>query len=441
MKSRFVKGNRMKPHKRVDWARLDNASRIFPAVRSSKDTKVFRLSCELYEPVVPETLQQALQKTMEGFPLFRSVLRHGVFWYYLEQSEIEPLVTIESKPVCAPIYEGDRRSLLFRVFYFNKRISFEVFHALTDGTGAVAFMESLVYEYLLLRSGEEGGKIPPFHAKAPVSKKMDDSFGKHFVGGGLLKRKGRPAGIRRYNKACRLKGTKTEEKRTRLLEGSMPVSALLNLAHEYGTTLTVFIAAVLIQSICEELPLREKKRPVVLSIPIDLRHFFESVTARNFFSTMYAGYYCRDPKPDLPGIIAAVSEAFQKNLTEEQLTGQLDQLVALGQNPFLRVIPLPLKDFILRIAAQITERKITSALSNLGRIVMPPELTSSIRQFSVCISARRPQITMCSYENRAVISFTSPYRESDIQRNFFRFLSGKGIEIEIAANAGERGLN
>ena len=188
----------MKQHKRVNWTRLENASRIFPAVCSSRDPKVFRLTCELNEEIIPEILQQSLDAALEDFPLFRSVLRRGVFWYYLEDSDIKPVVSEETNPVCAPIYFGDRRNLLFRVFYFGRRINFEVFHALTDGTGAILFMKTLIYEYLMLRHKEQDLRaIPLSRSKTAVSKKMNDSFREHFAGSGLLKRRRKDAGIPR----------------------------------------------------------------------------------------------------------------------------------------------------------------------------------------------------------------------------------------------------
>jgi hypothetical protein len=106
----------------------------------------------------------------------------------------------------------------------------------------------------------------------------------------------------------------------------------------------------------------------------------------------------------------------------------------LEQNPVTRVVPLPLKDIIIRIAAKKLDRHVTSNLSNIGKITMPPEFSSYIRQFSICTSARRPQITMCSFQDRLVISFTSPYQETDIQRTFFHMLSELDIPIEISSN-------
>ena len=67
----------------LKWSRLDNAAKIFPSTSSKRDPKVFRFACELCEPVDPEVLRSALDRTLEKFPPFRSVLRRGLFWYFL----------------------------------------------------------------------------------------------------------------------------------------------------------------------------------------------------------------------------------------------------------------------------------------------------------------------------------------------------------------------
>ena len=62
------------------WIRLDNASNIFLAARNDIDTKVFRLSAEMSEPIVPRFLQKALDGIYDEYPLFHSTLRRGYFW-------------------------------------------------------------------------------------------------------------------------------------------------------------------------------------------------------------------------------------------------------------------------------------------------------------------------------------------------------------------------
>lgn len=421
----------MRQEKKVKWARLDNASKIFPSTSNNRDTKVFRLACELYEDVDPSILQQALNMSLESFPLFRSVLRSGVFWYYFETSDIEPVVLKESTPVCAPIYDKDRRNLLFRLFYFNKRINLEIFHALTDGSGVIWFMETLIYYYMTIRYKDVlPGEIPKINYKASISQKMDDSFEKNYTqkGKSLMKTK------LEHVKAYHVRGTRVDESRTKLIEGAMSVKAVLNLVHQYDTTLTIFLTSLFFYSINKDMPSTLRRKPVVLSVPINLRQYFESSTARNFFSTMNITYDFGTKSSELKEIIANVSESFKKGLTKEKMNVKLDQLMALEKNPFARVIPLPLKDFTLKMGNMVNDNRLTSSISNIGRLMMPPEFEPYIHQFSICVSARRPQIVLCSYGDRLVISFTSPFQETDIQRIFFQFLTKAGIEVEVSSN-------
>lgn len=132
------------------WRKLDNAALAFPLVTDKNDTRVFRFYCQLKEKVNSEILQQALDQTMEKYPLFQAVLRKGLFWFYLEHRDIRAVVKPETEPPCSRLYIPDKKSLLFQVSYDKNRINFEVFHALTDGTGAMHFLQELVQDYLIL---------------------------------------------------------------------------------------------------------------------------------------------------------------------------------------------------------------------------------------------------------------------------------------------------
>jgi hypothetical protein len=425
---------RVKRQKEFEWTRLDNASKIFPATSNEKDTKVIRLTCELYEEVDPELLQRALDETMADFPLYRSVLRKGLFWYYLESSDIRPVVRQESEPVCAPIYVRRRNSLLFRVFYFHKRINLEIFHVLSDGTGAIWFLQSLACRYLILKHRELSPDLLADLRVSSVNKQTDDSFRRYFSGGGIFPRKDGGEAAEKRKKAYHIWGTRLPEKRIMLVEGAVSTKAVLAKAHEYHTTFTVLMASLLILSIYLEMPAFRKNRPIVLAVPINLRQFFESVTARNFFCNVNVGYDFKGNSPDFQDVVNEISASLQNNLTSTQLTCQLNRLMSLEQNLVARAIPLPVKDLVLRFAAKYSDRQITSLISNVGSITMPKEFDRMIRQFCVCTSVRRLRLTMCSYGDRTVVSFTSPFRETSIQRTFFDLLSDMGIEVEISSN-------
>ena len=122
--------------KKARWRKLDNAAKLYSAASNKKDTRVFRFYCELKEEVNPDVLQEALNQTIEIFPTFLMVLRKGLFWHYLEPCNLRPIVKEEYKEPCSRLYIKDKKTLLFEVTYYKKRINFEVFHVLTDGTGA-----------------------------------------------------------------------------------------------------------------------------------------------------------------------------------------------------------------------------------------------------------------------------------------------------------------
>jgi NRPS condensation-like uncharacterized protein len=421
----------MKHHKDIEWTKLENASKIFPATWSMKDPKVFRLTCELHEAVQPDALQKAVDASLEDFPLYKSVLRRGIFWYYLESSDIKPVVQEESSTVCAPIYIGLRTNLLFRVIYYRKRINLEIFHALSDGAGALRFLQSIVWQYFkrISRDVFESALLPGDDAS--ISSKMDDSFGKHFAG---VSKKNRERKVPKGERAYQIRGTKYSDNRISLIEGAMSAKAVLEEAHKYNTTLTVFLSALYSYSIYKEMRTAiSKSRPVVLTVPVNLRQYFESETVRNFFSYINVGYNYSTGSCELKDVIHSIGRDFQSKLTMERLDDQSNKFIALEQRLLTRVVPLPIKDFFIRKIANQSDTQSTTNVSNIGKVAMPAEFSSVIRQFSVCTSAGRTQMTMCSFGDRLVVSIASPFRETDIQRAFFRQLSRLGLDIEITA--------
>ena len=418
----------LKNHNKTRWKPLENAAKIFPPTSSDKDTKVFRFVVELHEKIDRRILQEALDITMESFPLYKVVLRGGAFWYYLEDTNERPIVEKENNSVCAPIYFPGEKNLLFRVSYYGKRINLEIHHTLSDGAGALGLLMTLLYHYLTIKYKEKFADNMPEKPYSPsLSHKSSDSFQKYYTGEKVLK-KGR--GERAYY----VHGTRIEDNRSILIEGSMSVKAVLNEAHKYKTTLTGYLASLFIYSIYKEMAVRHQKKPIILSVPVNLRQFFKSESARNFFATINVEYNVSKQGDSLENIINAVNETFKNKLTAEEIGKQLNSLMTLENNKIIKIVPLPIKNLILRLADAYTEGGITAGISNIGRVEFTEELKSYINQMSVCTGARRPQLSVVSYDDNLTLSFTSPYTETEIQQNFFEFLANAGINIKIASN-------
>ncbi len=397
---------------------------IFPAAVGGSDTQVFRISCELYEPVDPAVLQTALEQTVEAFPLYRSVLKRGLFWYYLESTDRMPRVHKEDKRPCAAIYRQSGKNLLFDVSWFHNRVNLEVYHVLSDGTGALYFLQTLMAKYLSLTHQLPE---PAIGYDASAMQMRDDSFRKYYTGTRRLKGSG-------YGPACRLSGRRYPENGMRVITGLTDIRPVLEAAHSFHATLTAYLCACLMNAISETVPVRMKKRPVVLSVPVNLRGHFPSESARNFFSVLLIGYDYGKCGGSFEDVLKKVGTDLKGGLVRENLSRGIDAYSAVEHNVFARAVPLYLKDLGLKAAYHFAMRLETAGVSNIGLVSMPQELAPYIRSFDICSGTNNLQACVCSFQNRLSISFSSPFVSAEIQRRFFRALADLGAEIEITAS-------
>lgn len=413
--------------KERDWISLDNAAKIFPSTSGSRASNVFRFSCELKDHVDPQYLQKALEQTLERFPFFQVVLKRGFFWYYLERSDKKPSVAREYRPPCSRIYYKDRRDLLFDVTYWENRINFEVFHALTDGTGALLFLRTLVYLYITMKySDHMPENLTPLLLDASSEQKKEDSFQKYYDPKAKIRQKS--------EKAFRLKGAKLPEGRLSIIEGVMQASEVLKLAKKAGVTLTEYLAAMLILAIKSEVPVRELNKPIVLSIPVNLRKYFNSGSARNFFGIILASCNFSRSSGELEDVAKDIKSQFADQLKAEKLIRRMSRMTALEKNPFIRSVPLPVKDIVLKYAKDISMEVITCTMSNVGKVDMPEYVGDYIERFDVFNHTSSLQVCLCTFRDQLAITFTSSYVGTEIQKNFFRGLTSRGVEVDIISN-------
>ena len=415
------------------WRRLDNAAKIFPPTSTRRDPKVFRFSCCLAEKIDPVLLQRALDRTIRQFPFFCARLRKGLFWYYLEDKKSRPLVCPEYKPPCSQIYRGDHKDLLFEVTYFGRRVNLEIFHALADGTGALQFLRTMIFAYLAEKYGIPG-RLSDYDAAQ--DQKSLDAFYKYYD---KYHDKNEIAPKAKRCRAYRIRGERWPDGRLSIIEGFLSVGAVLEKAHKHHATLSEFLIALLISSIYDGMAVRERTRPVVITVPVDLRRFFSARTVRNFFGLIQIAHDFRKDGEEFEQVLAHVKQSFEQQLTKEYLSGIISRYSVMENNPLIKAIPLAVKIPILRLAGLRSEGEDTAAFSNIGRIVMPAEAAGYIRLFDVFLCAKRPQLCLCSFGDTLAISVSSPLVDTGIQRRFFRSLTGLGIPLQVVSNLEQGG--
>ena len=395
--------------KRAYWRSLDNAAKLFSAASSPKDTRVFRFYCELKEEVKEEILQEALNQTIQKYPVFLSVMRKGLFWHYLEKSELRPVVREEYKEPCSSLYVRDKKTLLFEVTYYEKRINFEVFHALTDGTGATEFLRELVKNYLYLIHEEDLEPVELSNQYLTVKDQEDDSFSRYYD----------PDFPRKKKKKIRAvqikKGGKGYEE-LQINEASM----------------SVLLTAAFICAIHEEMSRMQEKKPVILMVPVNLRKIFPSDSMLNFFGYIEPGYQFGGGKDSFEDVLEAVKLYFQENLSKEHMAGRMNELIAIEKHKILKWAPLELKNRCIRAGAKMAEQEVTAVLSNMSVVKMPEDYAQYIEKFGVYTSTNRTELCICSFQDTLSLGFTSRYDSTNIQRNFYRILKELGASVKVA---------
>ncbi len=435
------------------WLPLDNASKIFLSTMSNVDTKVFRITAGLAKLVRPDLLQEALDSAYDSFPMYHGIIRRGTFWYFIERSDLRPEIAPENDIPCAQIFTQGYRGLLFRVLYRANRIHLEVFHALSDGNGAISFFQLLLITYLRLCRLADGQTADTPLPHYIASDSAQDSFTEFFSAKAAPSNSSTtdanpsdttsttppPKLPKPKEKVYHVKGRQTTDGRMNILELHLRTSKVLTTARAAGGTLTTYLSAIFMQAIYDTMPPQTKAArdwQFVLSVPVDLRQFYPSLTSRNFFATVMLRYvFQRGREASLAEITAELSENLRQEATKERISAKAQSLVKLEQNIFLRLTPLYLKDAVLRLANHVNNRGITASMTNVGRFRMPGEIQDDLQEAIILTSAVRPQFSVQSYDNDLSITFTSPKMSTAIQDRYREILEEQGLTITFAVES------
>ena len=168
-------------------------------------------------------------------------------------------------------------------------------------------------------------------------------------------------------------------------------------------------------------------------IPVNLRSFFPSESMTNFWSWIETACNLGE-KASLEDVIGKMKEAFGKEALREEISCRMNDLVRLEKNPFLRAVPLEIKNLFLMAGTTLGGRSVTAVYSNIGRIQMPPEYERYIKRFGFFASTDKLQLCSCSYGDTLVLGFTSKIMNSNICRNFVNILKRQGITCRVEEN-------
>ncbi|MBQ6893551.1 MAG: alpha/beta hydrolase fold domain-containing protein, partial [Clostridia bacterium] len=432
--NQFLSKN-MSAERKLRWMRLDNTAKIYPAARRHNWSNLFRISATLTEEVDRDVLAAALDVTVRRFPSIATRLRRGAFWYYLEQLSSAPKIRDESSYPLVRMSRKETGECAFRILIYKNRIALEVFHALTDGTGAMIFLKTLLAEYLQQKYGIS---IPNEHGivsrlEEPLEEEMEDSF---------LKYTGDIPASRRENDAWRYRGTIEPAGFLHLTCFKIPVSEVLAKAHEYNVSLTVFLCAVMMQAFQqlqnEQIPNIKKRKSIKILLPVNLRSIFDSKTLRNFALYTTPEIETRLGEYSFEEICCIISSHMKLDVTAKQMAKKIAANVSSEKMLILQIAPLFLKNIVMKaVFDAVGERKSCLSLSNLGAVKLPDEMMPYIKRMDLILGTQATAPYNCgvlSFGDTLYINFIRNIRESALERKFHEVLRDMGIRAEVESN-------
>ncbi|MFZ3109748.1 MAG: hypothetical protein WA234_03530 [Rectinemataceae bacterium] len=419
------------------WYSLDNAGVIMPAVSDDVATSLFRLEFTLAEPIDSIILNRALAETSNRFPYFNVTLKRGFFWYYLDQSRSSPQACEDDASPCQSFNMNKRGTCLFRVRASRYTIAGEFSHAITDGSGAMSFMKTLLARYLALRGIKPGAELGTgeFADILEVNGQLDreeyeDGYQKYFPGK-LPVPEPNP-------RAWHMHTPHLPKGQYRMITARLKLEEVLQEAKKRKVTITELLAAVYLD-VLQTLWFAERRRPkyhhISLEIPVNLRQFFKSRTNRNFSLFILLGENLQLGPRSFEELVSRIHYQMKLGNDPKSLARQIARNAGGTRNIFVRVLPLFLKEVAARILFNtLGENMLSGFITNLGALRLPPGLAPHVVSAAFVPPPSASTLTnaaVLSWKDDLILTFGSLAQSRELERLFFRRLRDLGLVASV----------
>lgn len=421
---------KIRRRQQLAWDKLDNTANLFPVIATEDMTNVYRISVTLIEEIDRILLQEALNRILPQFLIFRMRLRMGAFWYYFEENtRPAPIVREEYSSPGAYIDKSRNNHYMFRVTYYQCRINLEVFHALTDGAGGIIFLKELVYQYLRLKYPEllevEKDKI-----SSGIFLDKEDSYLKNF--------KKAHSKVYKSERALTLKGEKLSKGEMGVVHGYMPVDQLKVAGKKYGVTINQYLVGVFVYCVYKEyLKEQPSKVPISCCVPVNLRPYYDSHTMKNFFAMVSAVFKPEKELYTFCEVMEIVAESLREQITPENLNNIMSYNVSNEKNWILRAVPLVIKNAVMKRVYGVSAKATSATVTNIGNIELREPYRKYVEHFYTTLSMSKGQNMkggICSYNGILTFTFSSILTDLSIQKRFFQIIAKDGVSVAVESN-------
>jgi len=406
------------------WRKLDNMAKIF-SLEDKRYNNTFRLSVMLKDSVDADILKSAITLSLNKYSDYKVKIGVGLFWNYFEYNSNDPVVEQESQTPCKSINFRKNKGFLFKVTYFNNKINLDMFHALTDGRGATVLFKEIIYNYLNLKYNLD--TISYKVISNVVSNK--DAY---------LSNVDKKIKCREnYKKVYLIKG-KTSLRNNKFHHYILNLDKFKIICKRYNVSITEYLTALYIFALYKTVYVKKSKKDIAVTVPIDLRKYYNVETCCNFFTCMnIEGNVCENKKITFNKLLKQVKNEFKNKLTSYKIKTYLNRDVKLGTNMAIRLVPLFAKKLFMKYFGKMVSQNTTTTLSNIGPINIDNNYKEYIDNIMILANAGKIQklkCTICSYENNLTVTINSNLIGDCFENEFHSLLEKYVGNVRVESN-------
>ena len=386
---------------------LDNTAVGYLLGLSANDMTMFRVSVTLKEDVIPQLLQMALIFSEKRFPIFSCIIKDSMLWPYMETTANVPLLKKDGDFPCISLTEEERKNRSYTVFYKAKTISMEVSHAITDATGALTYLKSIVREYARLTEAKVQFPETYIDCNSKINEKENEDEYKKVTSSEKRKNLLSPP-------SQQIADSPDEHKTKRINSVTADLNKLKDLAKEKEVTISAYILAKMFLSIKEVM--NGKRGIINIQVPVNMRKFYNSATIRNFSMFSFISEkleLIKDDKTLYESISRQLKTSSDKNTLDVTILKTTKLMKLASYIPFNLI-----KHLLKPIYKKLDYNASIAILSNLGTVDNGEKTSNFIDYYDfiiIPIYDNKMYCTIATYADKARINIATSTKTKELE--------------------------
>lgn len=367
--------------------RIDNSALYHCAMMSEKYMNSFRLKLIFKEEIDQTLLSKVCNGMIKRFPSFFASITNDNFWYYTKA--LENIIIHKYDGEFQTIKYLDINKYAVALLCDDKTLVLEVFHAISDGAGALYVFKEIVKEYINLKEGKKV-KYQDYLLEENIDSYNDVPL------------------IPKVKETIKIKNPymfngKNFDAIPQVRAYEIDLEHFKTFSKGLSCTVNDLIVLLFYRAIRD---LKNDERQISLLLPINLRKLFDSKTVKNFIIT---SKILLDSDEDTM-IINDIKKQLKAQNNFTNLAYEVNKINRLYRSSIIKFIPLIIKCMFIKLVYHIGRKENTCiTLSNLGKVEFGDYYDKHIDSLSFALSPRFNGPYNCgivSYGNKLIIEIT-----------------------------------